>query len=130
MYANFNDIRDEFTTMYPDLPDVKNFACKCCGEFYFDRDSFDSLNDLQYMLNEKLTINCGHRCEKHNKEVGGTPKSMHLKIAFDVHCPNIDDKQKNFVNYAKTLGFRGIGYYNTFVHIDKRDKVGQWDVRS
>lgn len=127
LYSNFNDVREAFTEQYPDLPDIKNFACKCCGEFYYDKKSFDGLNDLQSMLDKKLTINCGHRCTKHNKEVGGAPKSMHLAVAFDVHCPT---EQDIFVKYAKTLGFTGIGYYNTFIHIDKRDGVAQWDVRS
>ena len=86
----------------------KEIACKCCGEIAVDEESMDA----------PLVINSGHRCFKHNKEVGRAPFSQHLTLAFDIRMPK--ERHEAFVKLAKQCGFRGIGHreYDTFVHLD------------
>lgn len=101
----------------------KNFrpvevACKCCGELYYDPASMDALQELREAWGKPLIINSAHRCAKHNKAVGGTPNSQHLKIAFDVRCPR--EQQAPFLRLAAEAGFSGLGRYPArgFVHLD------------
>lgn len=64
-----------------------------------------------------IPINSGHRCKKHNAMTkNSSPKSQHLKIAFD--CRIKKQNQKEFIEIAKKVGFTGIGVYNSFVHLD------------
>ena len=67
---------------------------------------------------EPLVINCGHRCFRHNKEVGGVAHSQHLTLAFDVRMPK--ERHEAFIKLARKCGFRGIGHrdYENFVHLD------------
>lgn len=96
----------------------KEIACKCCGEIVVDEASMDALQRLRDMWGEPLVINCGHRCFRHNKEVGGVAHSQHLTLAFDVRMPKA--RHEAFIKLARQCGFRGIGHrdYETFVHLD------------
>ena len=99
----------------------KNFkpsevACKHCGELYLDGASLDALQELRDSLGKPIIINSGHRCQAHNKAVGGTANSQHLKIAFDCRCPRAE--QAAFIAAAKAAGFTGIGRYQNFIHLD------------
>ena len=91
-------------------------SCKHCGEFYLDRNAMSKLQQLRDLWGQPLVINSGHRCVVHNRNVGGSPTSQHLKIAFDCHMPKT--KQEEFITLAKRVGFTGIGIYNNFVHLD------------
>lgn len=96
----------------------KEIACKCCGEIVVDEASMDALQRLRDMWGEPLVINCGHRCFRHNKEVGGVAHSQHLTLAFDVRMPKA--RHEAFIKLARQCGFRGIGHrdYENFVHLD------------
>lgn len=96
----------------------KEIACTCCGEIAVDEESMDALQRLRDRWGEPLVINSGHRCFRHNKEVGGAPFSQHLTLAFDVRMPK--ERHEAFVKLARQCGFRGIGHldYDTFVHLD------------
>ena len=80
-----------------------------------------------------LTLNSGYRNPIWNEAVGGVKASQHLsgKAAdltwngFRGRSSEVDE----FVSLARTIGFTGIGYYNSFVHVD----VGReryWDKRT
>lgn len=94
------------------------FACKCCGEYFHDPASLDALQLLRDGWGKPIVINSGHRCVTHNRAVGGTSNSQHLKIAFDCACLRKDQDQ--FVHAATIAGFTGIGRYGSrnFVHLD------------
>jgi len=55
-----------------------------------------------------------------------------MGVAADVTVPNVDVEV--VAKEAKKFGFRGIGIYDTFTHIDLRprlvDKVFEWDNRT
>jgi hypothetical protein len=97
-------------------PSERNIHCPCCGEFFFDPFSFDALQALRRMVDRPIKINSGHRCRLHNARVGGKPRSMHKYVAFDVSLRG-HDLQKLY-RASHNVGFRGFGYYATFLHLD------------
>lgn len=117
---------NEFDGQWP----WKNFVpreigCKCCGELWSNKSmpsyfilAMDRLQALRNSWNKPIIINSGHRCKKHNIEVGGAKQSQHLIIAFDCRCPK--EEQKEFVDLALKVGFHVARPYpdNGFVHLD------------
>lgn len=92
----------------------KALSCRCCGKLEVRVDLIPRLLSLGVSPGR---INSGFRCKKHNKAVGGSQNSYHKRgMAVDVACLLID--QPDFVKRALAAGFRGIGWYQTFVHID------------
>lgn len=109
----------------------KEFACKCgCGfanpapELVMRLEKFRELCG-----NQPVIINSACRCVKHNNTVKGSKTSQHLHgMAADVRKfsnMTIDEMAKK----AEEAGFRGIGKYNTFVHVDVRKTPARWDYR-
>tara|TARA_R110002020_G_scaffold3108_1_gene14197 strand:+ start:1755 stop:2156 length:402 start_codon:yes stop_codon:yes gene_type:complete len=86
----------------------------------------------------RMSVNSGHRSLAHNSEVGGAANSMHLRFATDITPIVADvDLRKNLSilnDMAEEMGFQGIGRYNTFIHLDRRDLLGwvpaRWDKRT
>jgi uncharacterized protein YcbK (DUF882 family) len=73
-------------------------------------------------------VNCGYRCPKHNKEVGGVPNSQHLYgIAADIDASRwgVDE----LADLAEQRNADGIGKYygSNFVHIDTRGEKARWE---
>jgi zinc D-Ala-D-Ala carboxypeptidase len=105
------------------------FDCKGTGTIAVDPSSLDKLQALRTRIGRPFTIVSGYRSPQHNKAVGGAARSKHMEgIAFDVHMGGIN--QEGFVQEARKLGFTGIGYYDTFTHIDTRERKATWDQRS
>ena len=105
----------------------KEVSCKHCGELYLDPASMDALEELRTLWGQAIILNSAHRCAIHNKAVGGSSNSRHLKVAFDCRCPS--DQQQAFISAARKAGFTGIGRYpgKGFVHVDtgpKREWAG------
>lgn len=110
----------------------KNFtpeeiSCRHCDELwtsssndtplYFKR-AMDKLQELRDKWGKPIVINSGHRCIKHNAEVGGASQSQHLAVAFDCVCPR--EEQRAFAKMALEVGFHVARPYpdNGFVHLD------------
>ena len=95
------------------------------------------LEELRQAYGKWIIVNSGHRSDDHNAHVGGAPKSMHLEFATDIRPSGGGDSMgvelDNLYNLAKGLRFTGIGRYNTFLHLDRRDIIGrtpaEWDNR-
>ena len=103
----------------------KEIACKGTGKLLVDERSMDMLQELRYGLNTPLNINSGYRSPEHNKRVGGARNSFHTRgMAFDVR--NGRHKVDELVRLARAIGFRGIGYYRSFTHIDTRNYDAEW----
>ena len=91
--------------------------CKLCGgELYYDEASFDAIQSMRKHIGAPLEINSAHRCQAHNKLVGGVRLSKHLQIAFDVSTEG--HGRQDMLEAAKTAGFTGVGMYSTFMHVD------------
>ena len=75
---------------------------------------------LRQELNKPINVTCAGRTPHHNKIVGGSPNSFHLKgQAVDIHIPNATYRYQ-LLDLAFKYGFRGIGIYPNFMHLDIR----------
>jgi len=98
------------------------FECACqCGCDTLDMKTAEIIQEVCNYFTCRVTINSGHRCEKHNSKVGGGKKSQHLYgRAADCQFHNVptDIVHKYLtVEYPDKYGF---GLYETFNHIDSR----------
>ena len=67
----------------------EEFACPCCGKCEMEQEFVKKLDELRDWIGEPLNITSGFRCVKHNKKVGGSENSAHLKgLAADIYIPN------------------------------------------
>lgn len=108
----------------------KEIACKGDGLIIVDCPSMDALQTLRNVIGKPLIINSGYRSIEYNRKVGGAPNSQHLKgKAFDIRItPQVS--REDIKNHAKAAGFKGIGDYDSFVHVDTREKPAYWDNRT
>lgn len=102
---------------------------------YFDLSEFDSpdapgsglnmnksfvfhLDLLRAECGFPLFVVSGYRTPEHNKEVGGTPNSSHLKgLAADLKTSSSKQRYK-LLGAAIKLGFRRIGINKNTIHLD------------
>ena len=88
----------------------------------------DALQLLRTILERPIYINSGYRCDKHNKEVGGSSNSQHVKgNAADIRIKGLSIEQMYKLVRSFPV-FKGIGIYpeQGFVHVDVRDKPSTW----
>ena len=65
-----------------------------------------------------FSINSGYRTEAHNKRVGGSRNSSHLKgLACDISCKNSNERSLILVSLL-AAGFTRIGIGTNFIHVD------------
>lgn len=126
------------------------FACKCgCG---FDTVDFDLVRILQetadYFFSKadddvvrvSITINSGCRCPAHNKSIGGSKNSRHMKAnAADFKLKYVlKDGTKEQINPDKVASRLdkkykyeyGIGWYKGRTHFDTSSSGRRrWDAR-
>lgn len=93
-------------------------ASKREGEFYLHKRSFDALQFVRTALGRPLYINSGHRSWLHNLMVGGAPRSGHLFFAADISLVGLMDVLAFLYQTLKRAGFKGFGFYETFLHVD------------
>jgi hypothetical protein len=89
------------------------------------------------IINGPLILNSGFRSQQYNdllrsEGVGAAKNSQHLNgNAADLTWSGFRSRGDNllrFVALAREVGFRGIGYYNSFVHVDI-GPTRSWDRR-
>ena len=106
--------------------------CKCgnCREDEMDEEFMRMLQELRNELGP-LRISSGRRCEEHNRNSGGYPKSAHLQgqgSDIQIYGP----RALAVVEKARKLGFSGIGisqkgeHKNRFIHIDTLPRTAIW----
>ena len=95
-----------------DSPDLKGSGAK------MDETFLSMLDDARNIANIPFKINSGYRTEKHNKNVGGSKDSSHLKgLAVDIHCS--ESRNRSIIlNALLKVGFTRIGIAKTFIHAD------------
>ena len=111
----------------------KEFNCKCsyknCKKTLINMAHVEILQAMRRVFGP-LKITSGYRCVKHNKDVGGTMKSQHVKgSATDIVIKNTKMPQEVFAMLSDNL-FDGVGRYDTFTHVDSRGYAASWDHRS
>lgn len=104
------------------------FQCQCgCGYDDVDMRLVEVLQQLRDELGCPITVTSACRCEEHNANVGGSPKSQHLLgTAADIVVKGCTPKfvqQHLKEKYPDSLG---IGSYKNFTHIDVREGKARW----
>jgi len=97
---------------------LREFECRCCSCVRLHPELVKKLEAIRQYLDMPIIVTSGYRCEKHNKEVGGVQRSLHLVgQAADVAIPA--SGQKNFIAIAKKIGFdQALAYPSrNFVHL-------------
>lgn len=104
----------------------EDFTCKCgCGLNNVSDDLVDKLDQAREMSGIPYKVNCGTRCPKHNKEVGGEDDSVHLDgFGVDISAPTSGQKYL-IVSSLLKVGFTRIGVYHNFIHGDIDTKKPQ-----
>ena len=118
----------------------KEFSCKCgCG---FDAIDYELLQVLEEIRDYFTSIKCeecyilitsGNRCAWHNKLIGGSRKSQHIKgkaadfkvfiKSSSIQVPSDEVHDKLLKLYPDKYG---IGKYKGRTHIDVRDYKARW----
>lgn len=103
---------------------IKEFKCKDGSDEILLDSSFVStkLQAIRYKFGKPVKVNSAYRTKAYNKKVGGASNSYHMQgRAFDICIEgvNLDEICK----YAQSIGVLGIIRYNTFVHLDSREKL-------
>ena len=107
----------------------KELACKGTGKIVVDDYAIKCLDMLREIIGEPFTPNSAYRSAEHNKAVGGATNSYHRKgKAFDIPIKGRMTREE-IHRVAKHVGFRGIGDYNSFVHVDTGPRR-YWDKRT
>lgn len=74
--------------------------------------------------NIKFHINSAFRSPEYNGRIGGASNSMHITgTAFDISTtygsfPNSSRGKDLFIDCARRAGFKGFGFYSSFIHCD------------
>ena len=107
----------------------REFDCKCeglCEVTIINRRHVEKLQKLRTMLGKPIKITSAYRCKRHNIKVGGSPRSRHKEgDATDIQVKGVSPQE--IAMLAESLGFDGIGIYNTFVHLDSRGYKARWN---
>ena len=105
------------------------FSCKgrgCCSTTKIDSDLVTYVQKIRDHFGKPLVIGSGYRCTTYNSLVENAAKqSKHtMGMAADISIDGVAPAE--IAKYAETLGIKGIGLYDTFVHIDTRTTKFFW----
>jgi len=111
---------------------IREFRCKCgkCNELLLDEALVDCLQQIRDHFGVSVHINSGYRCEAHNKAVGGSSGSHHMRgMAADIRVKGVSPKE--VAQYAESIGIQRIGLYEgaqegEFVHIGSDSRKRFW----
>ena len=100
---------------------VKEFACQDGSDTIVLHSDFvvEKLQKIRSHFNKPVTINSAYRSPSHNRKVGGSSNSYHVKgRAFDIVVKDISPSE--VAKYAQSIGIKGIIKYSWGVHVDSR----------
>lgn len=109
--------------------DSYEFKCHCgkCSLISPPKKLLDILDDVRSHFGRPTTIMSGHRCKKHNDNVGGAPSSQHLLgTAADIIVSGVAPSIVQAYLLKKYPDLYGIGKYHYFTHIDVRGWKARW----
>lgn len=129
-----NMVRDDFSNQ-----ELYSTSFDAPESHYLSDNTLDALQAIRDWSGQPMRVTSTYRTEAHNTAVGGASNSMHLYgRAIDAQwISNNEFWVEAFRNEMKCrgplydiligLGIRGLGFYNTFLHIDDRDSLAAWD---
>ena len=100
---------------------VKEFSCQDNSDTVVLHTEFivNKLQKIRTHFNKPVTINSAYRTPTHNKKVGGSSNSYHVKgRAFDIVVKGVTPNE--VAKYAQSIGIKGIIQYSWGVHVDSR----------
>lgn len=111
---------------------LSEFDCKCnrCNKVLLDTKLVELLQKIRDHFGASIKVNSGYRCKAHNKEVGGSSSSNHLKgMAADIRVEGVEPRE--VAKYAESIGIKRIGLYEgdkegDFVHIGSGSTKKFW----
>ena len=107
---------------------AREFDCQgtgCCTETKIDEKLVDYLQQIRTHFGKPVYLTA-YRCQKHNAATpNAASNSYHIYgRAADFHIDGV--KPEEIAKYAESIGVKGIGLYDTFVHIDTRETKSFW----
>ena len=95
------------------------------------------LQKIRDYVGKPIRINSAYRSEAHNEAIGGVKTSQHIlgkaaDITIDTFTPDeVVSIIENMLTNEMLGGFYigGLGSYNTFTHVDIRDKKARWNFK-
>lgn len=98
-----------------------------CPTTLIDEKLVEYLQKIRDHFGKPITITSGYRCPTYNArpDVGGSYGSRHTKGQACDFCIHGVEPLK-IAQYAESIGIKGIGLYDTFVHIDTRSAKSFW----
>jgi len=104
--------------------EMSELECRCCGQCHMDPTLMDKLELLRSLAGGlPLHVNSGYRCPVHNAEVGGSPRSAHLRgLAVDIAVPS-GGRMHQLLGAAFAAGFPRIEQGNNYLHVDIDDTL-------
>lgn len=128
-YIEFNDKADLDAQVLPNFK-LREFLTKNKANTYTitNIDLLLMLNSIRKFWGSGIGISSTYRSPSYNRSINGATSSQHiLGNALDIYPTN--GKIKEFQNEVNKLNiFGGVGFYNTFMHIDSGNKRF-WDER-
>jgi uncharacterized protein YcbK (DUF882 family) len=128
---------------------IDEFKCKAADEMIINADVIAHIQRLEKFrawYKRTMVINSGYRTPEHNAKIGGAPKSQHmLGIASDISLPLgefakfskarqnefLQNIKKKWIAICNDDGLGGgVGFYDTFIHLDSRKTASAWDLRT
>ena len=118
----------------------QELSCPCCNKIKILPGLFKHMQALERLRLEvgfPIIVNSGYRCKYHNNAVGGMPRSWHRLFATDIRPMStsleegtdtllIHERLVEINECAESFGFKGIGQYETFIHLDMRPVLTRW----
>lgn len=118
--------------------DTKEFESKDGKPSPFDdtvvkRELIIMLNAIRSRYGKPIVVTSGYRSPEHNAAVGGVKNSYHtLGLAADIRPLNENRSDlPELQAICDEMNSRGgVGFYDTFVHVDVRGEHARWDNRT
>lgn len=118
--------------------DTKEFESKDGKPSPFDetvvkRELIVLLNAIRSRYGKPIVVTSGYRSPEHNEAVGGVKNSYHtLGLAADIRPLN---ENRSDVSMLQAIcdemnPHGGVGFYDTFCHVDIRGERARWDNRT
>lgn len=102
------------------------------GDMVVDPALLAKLNEIRKAYGKPIVVNSGYRSPAHNAAVGGVKNSMHVRgKAADIrptskNAADLPELQR-ICDELNAEG--GVGFYNTFCHVDVRGRRARWGNR-
>ena len=110
---------------------LREFQCKgnncCSGAVKLHSELLKRLQAMRTEANAPVRINSGYRCAVHNSRVGSNESSQHRRgTAADIVIVGWPIARQRALCEAY-FPDGGIGYANTFTHVDTRGSRARWN---